>query len=86
MGNRGKKARENRPTGMIAVTGKKARAGGRKEKKDSIELVCQLNVIDTGAIEKSKKRGRGRGRDVFRRFLAGNGTFDPFLTLIYIPL
>lgn len=58
MGNRGKKARENRPTGMIAVTGKKARAGGRKEKKDSIELVCQLNVIDTGAIEKSKKRER----------------------------
>lgn len=32
-----------------------------KESRDSIELVCQLNVIDTGAVEKSKKRGRKEG-------------------------
>lgn len=32
-----------------------------EESRDSIELVCQLNVIDTGAVEKSKKRGRKEG-------------------------
>lgn len=60
-----------------------------EESRDSIELVCQLNVIDTGAVEKSKKRGRKEGEVISCRkssFVSALliGLCPPFLILIYV--
>lgn len=57
-----------------------------KESRDSIELVCQLNVIDTGAVEKSKKRGRKEGEVISCRkssFVSAL-LIGLFLILIYV--